>query len=154
MTLLAAGRVYLLRTSPYVAVSSYLTRFALTRPKPGGIVSVALSLGSPPVAVSDCPCPTLPGLSSRNLSYQRSSTELPCIIITQASERYEDLRLSRPSMSGFTSVRLDFLLIRLVRIEDFIHHTVGKLIKLTSNMAIAHFFEFFSQFFYTFVNWP
>jgi len=29
--LLAADRVYLLRMSPYVAVSSYLTRFALTR---------------------------------------------------------------------------------------------------------------------------
>lgn len=83
VTLLAAGRVYLLRMSPYVAVSSYLTRFALTEPKFGGIVSVALSLGSPPVAVSDCPCPTLPGLSSRSLSYQRSSTELPCIIIPQ-----------------------------------------------------------------------
>ena len=32
---------------------------------PGGIVSVALSLGLPPVAVSDCRCSTLPGLSSR-----------------------------------------------------------------------------------------
>jgi hypothetical protein len=30
----------------------------------GGIVSVALSLGSPPAAVSGCLCPMLPGLSS------------------------------------------------------------------------------------------
>ena len=30
----------------------------------GGIVSVALSLGSPPVAVSNCLRPMLPGLSS------------------------------------------------------------------------------------------
>jgi len=37
----------------------------------GGIVSVALSLGSPPAAVSGCPAHVLPGLSSR-LSYQAS----------------------------------------------------------------------------------
>ncbi len=60
--LLAADRVYLLRTSPYVAVGSYPTPFTLTT-KSGGFVSVALSLGSPPVAVSDCPsrcCPDFP----------------------------------------------------------------------------------------------
>ena len=65
--LLAADRVYLLRMSPYVAVSSYLTRFALTRSKSGGLVSVALSLGSPPVAVSNCHvlrCPDFPLVQS------------------------------------------------------------------------------------------
>lgn len=62
-TLLAAGGVYLLRMSPYVAVSSYLTPFTLTD-EVGGIVSVALSLESPLVAVSNCLCPVLPGLSS------------------------------------------------------------------------------------------
>ncbi len=66
--LLAADRVYLLRMSPYVAVVSYTTPFTLTHHPLGiigGIVSVALSLGLPPVAVSDCHCPMLPGLSSR-----------------------------------------------------------------------------------------
>jgi len=60
--LLAADRVYLLRMSPCVAVSSYLTPFTLTS-YGGGIVSVALSLGSPPVAVSNCHvlcCPDFP----------------------------------------------------------------------------------------------
>ncbi len=63
MSLLAAGGVYLLRMSPCVAVSSYLTRFALTKPKLGGLVSVALSLELPPVAVSNHPvlcCPDFP----------------------------------------------------------------------------------------------
>ena len=58
---LAADRVYLLRMSPYVAVSSYLTRFTLTLA--GGLVSVALSLELPLVAVSDCCalcCPDFP----------------------------------------------------------------------------------------------
>ena len=72
--LLAADRVYLHCMSPYTAVSSYLTPFTLTpllahiyKPNNGilrsGIVSVALSLGSPPVAVSDCRilcCPDFP----------------------------------------------------------------------------------------------
>ena len=60
--LLAAGRVYLHAMSPWNAVSSYLTRFIFS-PK-GSFVSVALSLGSPPVVVNDCHYPTLPGLSS------------------------------------------------------------------------------------------
>ena len=53
----------------------HMTLWALTpliSPLPllqGGFVSVALSLGLPPVAVSDCRCPMLPGLSSRALSY-------------------------------------------------------------------------------------
>ena len=60
--LLATNRVYLLRMLPCVAVSSYLTPFTLT-PLRGGIVSVALSLGSPPAAVSGCRilyCPDFP----------------------------------------------------------------------------------------------
>ena len=62
-TLLAVGGVYLLRMSPYVAVGSYPTPFTLTKPEFGGIVSVALSLGLRPVAVSDRPvlhCPDFP----------------------------------------------------------------------------------------------
>ena len=75
--LLAADRVYLLHMSPYDAVGSYPTHFTLTSKylaepnelnlartfKRGGIVSVALSLGSPPVAVSNCRvlcCPDFP----------------------------------------------------------------------------------------------
>ena len=72
MLLLAADRVYLLRMLPYVAVSSYLTPFTLTSPAlalkdaislRGGFVSVALSLGLPPAAVSGCRilhCPDFP----------------------------------------------------------------------------------------------
>jgi|SRR5664279_4936953 len=54
----------------------------------GSFVSVALSLGSPPVAVSDCHRPMLPGLSSRTrkgtgdhlTSYLTSIIRyLPCI---------------------------------------------------------------------------
>jgi hypothetical protein len=65
--LLAAGRVYRLPASPLVDTSSYLARFTLAARQPklisGSFVSVALSLGSPPVAVSDCLslcCPDFP----------------------------------------------------------------------------------------------
>jgi len=71
--LLAADRVYLRGMSPCSAVSSYLTPFTLTPLLErycaqalvlrSGIVSVALSLGFPPVAVSDCRilcCPDFP----------------------------------------------------------------------------------------------
>ena len=61
--LLAADRVYLSPMSPWSTVSSYLTPFTLTYRKIGGIVSVALSLGSPPAAVSGCyilRCPDFP----------------------------------------------------------------------------------------------
>ena len=60
--LLAADRVYLLRMSPCVAVGSYPTPFTLTSIG-GGFVSVALSLGFPPVVVNDCHvlrCPDFP----------------------------------------------------------------------------------------------
>lgn len=49
--------------SPLSAVGSYPTRFTLTLYKQSGFVSVALSLGLPPVAVSDCLalcCPDFP----------------------------------------------------------------------------------------------
>jgi hypothetical protein len=62
--LLAAGRVYLLRMSPCDAVGSYPTHFTFSSFYGGSFVSVALSLGLPPVAVSDCHYPVLPGLSS------------------------------------------------------------------------------------------
>jgi hypothetical protein len=62
---LAADGVYLSSPSPASTVSFYLTLFTLTSPKRGGIVSVALSLESPPVAVSNRPalcCPDFPHL--------------------------------------------------------------------------------------------
>ena len=62
--LLAADRVYLLRMSPCDAVGSYPTHFTFASFDGGSFVSVALSLGLPPVAVSDCQYPMLPGLSS------------------------------------------------------------------------------------------
>ena len=71
--LLAADRVYLFLTSPPGTVGSYPTRFTFTHE--GSFVSVALSLGLPPVAVSDClslRCPDFPPLSERladNLTY-------------------------------------------------------------------------------------
>jgi hypothetical protein len=57
MRLLAANRVYHLRMSPYVAVSFYLTlfTFSASASTDGSIVSMALSLEFPPVAVSNCP---------------------------------------------------------------------------------------------------
>jgi len=65
---LAADRVYLWCTSPYAIVGSYPTRFILASVR-GGFVSVALSLGSPPVAVSDCHslcCPDFPRTEVRD----------------------------------------------------------------------------------------
>ena len=83
--LLAADRVYLRGMSPCSAVSSYLTPFTLTPLLErccaralvlrSGIVSVALSLGLPPVAVSDCRilcCPDFPLAKGK-----RSSNRLP-----------------------------------------------------------------------------
>ena len=61
---LAADRVYLCCTSPCTTVGFYPTRFIFAlRYTQGSFVSVALSLGLPPVAVSDCPslcCPDFP----------------------------------------------------------------------------------------------
>ena len=65
--LLAADRVYLSPASPRLTVGSYPTPFTLTindlNGHTGGIVSVALSLELPPVAVSNCRvlcCPDFP----------------------------------------------------------------------------------------------
>ena len=70
--LLAADRVYLLRMLPCVAAVSYTAPFTLTphlfirksnKKVRGGIVSVALSLGLPPAAVSGyriLRCPDFP----------------------------------------------------------------------------------------------
>jgi hypothetical protein len=60
---LAADRVYLFATSPLQNVGSYPTLFTLIPINRDGIVSVALSLGFPPVAVSNClslRCPDFP----------------------------------------------------------------------------------------------
>ncbi len=83
--LLAADRVYLLAKSPWLAVGSYFSRKASEEAKGtsqtnwahsfhpyyagmhSGIVSVALSLGSPPVAVGNCLvlcCPDFPLVAS------------------------------------------------------------------------------------------
>jgi len=53
--LLAAGRVCLVIPSPVLPVGSYPTRFTLIRQMADGLVSVALSLELPLVAVSNCP---------------------------------------------------------------------------------------------------
>lgn len=83
--LLAADRVYLHAMSPWNAVSSYLTRFTFSLQQVrGSFVSVALSLESPPVAVSDCHCSTLPGLSSYTpKEYKRLPNELPVASIAK-----------------------------------------------------------------------
>ena len=60
---LAADGVYLSHRSPGLTVRSYRTRFTLTLLSKSGIVSVALSLRSPAVAVSNRPalcCPDFP----------------------------------------------------------------------------------------------
>lgn len=80
--LLAADRVYLLRMSPCDAVGSYPTHFTFASFNRGSFVSVALSLGLPPVAVSDCHYPMLPGLSS--CKNKRSFSDLPLAIIPYA----------------------------------------------------------------------
>lgn len=99
---------------------------------------MALSLGSRPVAVSDRHCPTLPGLSSRNLGYQRPSAELPYMIIPYYSD-------TMPTMSGITSIGLNILTLKLMSIEYFIHHAIGKLVKFTLYMTERHFIELFRQ---------
>lgn len=50
----------------------------------GSFVSVALSLRLPAVAVSDCLCPVLPGLSSCRFTDKRPSNELPKTYYTLA----------------------------------------------------------------------
>ena len=77
---LAADRVYLSPMSPWSTVSSYLTPFTLTftrlAARTGGIVSVALSLGSPPVAVSNCRilcCPDFPPTYKRQAITQQTA---------------------------------------------------------------------------------
>jgi hypothetical protein len=73
---LAADGVYLPSRSPESAERSYRSRFTLTRALwPGGFVSVALSLWSPTIAVSNRPalcCPDFP----HGLSAARSSSGL------------------------------------------------------------------------------
>jgi len=61
---LAADGVYLLVSSPIQAGRSYRPLFTIARHASGGIVSVALSLGLPRVAVSNHPVLKLFGLSS------------------------------------------------------------------------------------------
>src|SRR5262245_42183234 len=55
------------RAAPVTRVAGELLphRFTLTALAGGGLLSVALSVGSPPLAVSQHPCPVEPGLSSR-----------------------------------------------------------------------------------------
>lgn len=71
---LAADGVYLLILSPAQAGRSYRPLFTLTGQKSGGIVSVALSLRLPWVAVSNHPVLELFGLSSP----KRSDCLLAC----------------------------------------------------------------------------
>ena len=107
--LLAAGRVYLYAVSPRCTVSSYLTRFIFSRK--GSFVSVALSLGSPPVAVSDCHCSILPGLSS----YINASDRLMnCLVPLYPIDCLH------------------------VLVEGSIYHSVRQLIKLASNVRESH----------------
>jgi len=76
--------------SPWPAVSSYLTPFTLTASAStgGGIVSVALSLGSPPVVVNDCPtlcCPDFPPHASYAITRWRKRRGA----IAQLSDKYQ-----------------------------------------------------------------
>ena len=63
---LAPGGVYLAERVASLAGELLPHRFTLTRENPGGLLSVALSLASRPVGVTDHLCPTEPGLSSNS----------------------------------------------------------------------------------------
>lgn len=92
-------------------MSSYLTPFTLTF-NTGGIVSVALSLGSPPVAVSNCHvlrCPDFPPAK-------------------EAGDRLTNC------------LCLLYLLFSLC-IKYLINHSVGVLVKFTLNVAESDFLE-------------
>jgi len=62
---LAPGGVYRLPMSPKDVRELLPHAFTLTSHMRGGLLSVALSLGSPPLAVNQHPCPVELGLSSR-----------------------------------------------------------------------------------------
>ena len=53
------------RFHPYLCLTRRSSQRRTGSPAIGGVVSVALSLGLPRVAVNDLPCPVEPGLSSR-----------------------------------------------------------------------------------------
>src|SRR5262249_3830771 len=72
---LAPDGVY--RADPVTRVAGELLphRFTLTALASGGLLAVALSVGSPPLAVSQHPCPAEPGLSSRAGAPRRRSPD-------------------------------------------------------------------------------
>jgi hypothetical protein len=72
---LAPGGVYRAAPVTSCAVRSYRTLSPLPA-KAGGLLSVALSLGSPPPGVTRHPVSMEPGLSSPNRSWQRPSDHL------------------------------------------------------------------------------
>lgn len=117
---LAADRVYLFRTSPHGTVGFYLNlgedrrdypdlrsdhsfhHFLVSGNETGCVVSVALSLGLLPVAVSNCLCPMLPGLSSRANARATDHQPAPLDYTLFSSSR---TRLSSASANLFSALR-------------------------------------------------
>jgi len=86
-------------------------RFTLARPRPGGLFSVALSLGSPPPGVTRHRVSVEPGLSSPTRRWRRPSGRLavaPWAESAQASRKRASSAASRPcvSASAIPSIRL------------------------------------------------
>ena len=116
---LAADRVYLFRTSPHGTVGFYLNlgedrrdypdlrsdhsfhHFLVSGNETGCVVSVALSLGLLPVAVSNCLFPMLPGLSSRTIVRATNHRPEPLNYSLFCSSR---TRLSSASASLFKAL--------------------------------------------------
>ncbi len=93
--LLATGRVYLSNRVTAEDCGPLPHSFHHFRPavrRIGCVVSVALSLGLLPVAVSNCLCPMLPGLSSRVLRARATSRKSEATVLYHNSNAFARLK--------------------------------------------------------------
>jgi hypothetical protein len=126
----------------------------------GGIVSVALSLGSPPVAVSDCPslcCPDFPRAYRKFTNSRRMRPISPTVAngrpLWSLCGTHATNQQSDPAIIA---------LLQLVRVvvtpEDVVHGLVNlfvrKLVELTGDMVKAYLAELLHQFNTGIVYWP
>ena len=123
---LAADRVYLFTVSPQRTVGSYPTHFTLTGAfrAPGGIVSMALSLEFPPVAVSNC-------LSLRCPDFPRAMHVI-----------------SRSSGHAYYTSSLH------LGIKALVHFSIGQLVKLTWHVRERDLIEALTELLNSLMNRP